>query len=819
MTPDTRFPLLLLCLAALLFSAGCLRLEPVAGPIPESATGFFHRDAPYSNRTQEVLRLSGENAPEIESFLASQPQDSLRREAAAFLVAGLPPADAASMTAEELGEHLEYAFLARKRFPWGESVPWDIFLRYVLPHRAAQEPVEPWRKQLFQTLAPLLDQETDMGNAALRLALWSLGQTEYVTTSRRDQGPLTTMRRGKARCEEASVLFTAAARSVGIPARVVHTPAWQFADDNHAWAEVWVDGEWRYLDPANPSSSLDRAWFSENAAKAVLVLAAEYGPPGNQTLGDPLYREGAGHAVRNVTARYAPTHPLRVLVLGPDGEPLPEAKVYASVYNYASFRPTARIICDNQGRGEVRIGQSALLLTVAHQDRTDFAVVRVGVPENMAVTMNENPYPDPVVLDLRRNHRPEGLLQLQFEPFPPFPKDSAFTAASPPLPNFEEEKEKLVDERQARLKTFHTLVAHFLETKGHTANPSIASSTASGAVQDPEVEKKLIAAAGNAPEILHALTTAPPALKPTLTAYLAGLTEKDAAESHGAELRGEVESALEARALARNKLHLDYDDDLFRDFVLKSRISRYEPWSAYRSELLDRFGKWAQGGVTETVQRVNKFVGNFRRAPRSPLSPVMTPLQTVRSVTVASKMDRGVACVGILRSLGIPARYLEQWGWVEFHDGKRWQPLYPNRPEQLGNKTAHETAARYYNNPASLLVSFTLEGESLPPGRSRYFREFSLSIFPVTRTAGGEKEMEGEKEVEGFHLALEADEVFKGGWDETGKGWRLILPAGDYVLTAGGRNPQGEPHVRILPLPLEPDRTLTLQVPLDQPSP
>ena len=788
MTPDARLPLLLLCLAALLFSVGCLR----HGPVPEPTTDFFRTDVPYANRTRAVLLLSGENAPEIQSFLASQPRDPARREAAAFLVAGLPPADAASMTAEELGEHLDYAFLARERFPWGETVPWELFLRYVLPHRAAQEPTEPWRKQLFQILAPLLDQEMEMGKAALRLALWSLGQTEYVTTSRRDQGPLTTMRRGKARCEEAAVLFTAAARSVGIPARVIQTPAWQFADDNHAWAEVWVHGRWRYLDPANPGPALDQAWFSENAAKAVVVLAAEYGPPGNQTLGAPLYRKGPGHAVRNVTARYAPTHALRVLVLGPKGAPLPRAKVYASVYNYASFRPTARILCDDQGRGKMEVGQSALLLTVAHQDRTDFALVRVGVPGN--------PVPDPVVLDLQRNRRPEGLLQLRFEPFP---KGRPTTPASPPFPDFEAEKKRLVEGRQARLKAYHTLVARFMETEAHTPNPSTDPST------DPKIESVLTAAAGNAPEILRALTAAPLALRPTLTAYLTKLTKKDAVESHAAGLRAEAKSALKARALARKKINLVYDDGLFQDFVLKNRITRYEPWSAYRSSLLNRFGKWVRGGVTKTALRVNEFTAKLRPAPRTPLSPAMTPLQAVRSGSVALEMDRGIACVAILRSLGIPARYLEQWGWVEFHDGKDWRPLYPKQPDQLGNRKAHDAAARYYNDPASLLVSFTLAGKPLPPDRSRYFREFSLSVFPATL---------GEEETEGFLLAMEADEAFRGGWDETEKGWRMTLPAGDYVLTAGERNREGEPHVRVLPLTLESGRTLTLRIPLDPPS-
>ena len=178
---------------------------------------------------------------------------------------------------------------------------------------------------------------------------------------------------------------------------------------------------------------------------------------------------------------------------------------------------------------------------------------------------------------------------------------------------------------------------------------------------------------------------------------------------------GGSEISPESQSPGPEKINLVYDDGLFQDFVLKNRITRYEPWSAYRSSLLNRFGKWVRGGVTKTALRVNEFTAKLRPAPRTPLSPAMTPLQAVRSGSVALEMDRGIACVAILRSLGIPARYLEQWGWVEFHDGKDWRPLYPKQPDQLGNRKAHDAAARYYNDPASLLVSFTLAGKPLPP--------------------------------------------------------------------------------------------------------
>ena len=41
--------------------------------------------------------------------------------------------------------------------------------------------------------------------------------------------------------------------AVGIPARQVYTPRWAHTDDNHAWVEAWVDGEWHYLGASEPA--------------------------------------------------------------------------------------------------------------------------------------------------------------------------------------------------------------------------------------------------------------------------------------------------------------------------------------------------------------------------------------------------------------------------------------------------------------------------------------------------------------------------------------------------------------------------------------
>ena len=166
-------------------------------------------------------------APGPADFVARYPAGSEEREAARFLADNLPPGDAASLDAADLAENLDYAFLARRSLPWGRQVPFDLFLRYVLPHRVTQERLEPWRREYFSTLAPLLAGSADIRSAALAVNRWCFAQAGFATSSRWDQGPQDTRARGLGRCEELAILFVDAARSVGIPARPCWTPAWR----------------------------------------------------------------------------------------------------------------------------------------------------------------------------------------------------------------------------------------------------------------------------------------------------------------------------------------------------------------------------------------------------------------------------------------------------------------------------------------------------------------------------------------------------------------------------------------------------------------
>ena len=74
--------------------------------------------------------------------------------------------------------------------------------------------------------------------------------------------PVSTVAFGYASCTGVSTTYIAALRVAGVPARLVGTPAWlgDPAKGNHNWVEVWVDGEWAFVDQ-DGNKELNTGWF------------------------------------------------------------------------------------------------------------------------------------------------------------------------------------------------------------------------------------------------------------------------------------------------------------------------------------------------------------------------------------------------------------------------------------------------------------------------------------------------------------------------------------------------------------------------------
>ena len=107
----------------------------------------------------------------------------------------------------------------------------------------------------------------DIREAALEINHWCHEKVSYQPADIRTSAPMSTILSARGRCGEESTFTVAALRTAGIPARQVYTPRWAHSDDNHAWVEIWLNGEWYYMGACEPEPVLDRGWFTEPAQK------------------------------------------------------------------------------------------------------------------------------------------------------------------------------------------------------------------------------------------------------------------------------------------------------------------------------------------------------------------------------------------------------------------------------------------------------------------------------------------------------------------------------------------------------------------------
>jgi len=98
--------------------------------------------------------------------------------------------------------------------------------------------------------------EEDALSSVLSISRWVGEHIEYSGYIKDDRGALHAFSTKQGDCTEYAYLFTALARSAGLPSRivggfVVNEDQFLQARDFHNWSEVLVDGVWRVADPQN----------------------------------------------------------------------------------------------------------------------------------------------------------------------------------------------------------------------------------------------------------------------------------------------------------------------------------------------------------------------------------------------------------------------------------------------------------------------------------------------------------------------------------------------------------------------------------------
>lgn len=288
--------------------------------------------------------------------------DADTREALRILYAFSPLSDWGNYPFELFRRAAEHAVFLRRQAPGALSEA--LFCEYVLPLRVNEEALSDCRALFHALLAPRIE-GLSAERAILEINYWCAENMTYRSTDVRTISALDAYRSAYGRCGEESTLLVNALRAVGFAARQIYTPRWAHCDDNHAWVEVWLNGEWRFLGACEPEEMLDRAWFNSAANRAMLIHSRTFAGGARP---DFLARRGAVTYL-NQTARYAPTTRLTVRVRNADGAPIAGAKASFGILNMGEIYPVAQILTDSNGEAALECGLGSLFVRAMHENR------------------------------------------------------------------------------------------------------------------------------------------------------------------------------------------------------------------------------------------------------------------------------------------------------------------------------------------------------------------------------------------------------------------------------------------------------------------
>lgn len=309
-----------------------------------------------------------------------------------FLYGTMPVRDAGEYGFDIFLSYVKHALMLRENVAWCRELPEDVFVNYVLYDRINSEDITDCRpffyEQIMERVAGM-----SLREAILEINYWCAEHATYEATDGRTASPMTMYRSGKGRCGEESTFAVTAYRSVGIAARQVYTPRWAHCDDNHAWVEVFVDGEWHFLGACEPEEVLDIGWFSGPANRAILIHTRNFSDYVKESDEEYLGKEGALHYF-NHTAFYGRTKLVKIGVKNADGKPAAGAHVAVEILNMAEFFPAAVLIADENGEVQVTLGLGDIRVRAFDGACRAEAMMRVEDEDSLELVLKEEAVPE-----------------------------------------------------------------------------------------------------------------------------------------------------------------------------------------------------------------------------------------------------------------------------------------------------------------------------------------------------------------------------------------------------------------------------------------
>ncbi len=303
-----------------------------------------------------------------------------------FLYQYMPLGDSVDYTEDYYRECIHYAFLAKEEMPWGASIPEREFKHFVVPVRVNNENLDHFRKTYYEELKGRV-KDLSLYDAVLEVNHWCHEHVNYKGSDSRTSAPMTTIKTSWGRCGEESTLLVTALRTVGIPARQVYTPRWAHCDDNHAWVEAWVDGNWHFLGACEPEPVLDLGWFNEPASRTLLLHTRVFGDYDGP---EEVISRNRNYTEINVVDNYGQTAKTTFTVVDMDGKPQANLPVEFKIYNYAEFCTVVTKTTDANGQTWLTSGLGTMMAYAANNGKFGFQVFKAGEHEQVTLILDHD---------------------------------------------------------------------------------------------------------------------------------------------------------------------------------------------------------------------------------------------------------------------------------------------------------------------------------------------------------------------------------------------------------------------------------------------
>ena len=531
-----------------------------------------------------------------------------------WIYANSPLSDMANYDFDMFKTCAEHGVMLRETSPFAKDLPEDIFLNYVLHIRVNEEELCDCRKLFHSLLADRVN-HLSMHDAIIEANYWNCENVMYQLTDIRTISALGAYNSAYGRCGEESNFGVNVFRAIGIPARQIYTPRWAHCDDNHAWVEVYCDGNWYFLGACEPEEVLNKGWFTNASSRAMLIHSRCFG----EIEGEEIISKVGMASFLNNLKLYAVTKKITVVVKDEDGNRVPGAQVAFGILNYSNIFNAAVMTADENGEASLTCGLGSLNIHVKKDGK---------YCEKLIFT------PDQDVVEIVLKTEP--IVHDEWQQFVTIaPKDQIVNGAKPT----EEQKELCaVKTTAANAKREQRVVDMF----------------------DADKANAIVAKYGYSQEIYNVLFDSRSNM-----ANLVAFLEDENYDAHAKEMllltlskkdRRDVNIEILKEALDLTKDFTYEDEDLFYKYVVCPR-AYYEPMCKSRQFILDFFTEEQKVAFKADPKSVWTYINEtIGFDPTIEYGQITTNPIGALTVKNASPLSKKILFVAICRALGIMSR-------------------------------------------------------------------------------------------------------------------------------------------------------------------